>query len=109
MQHSEFRSADSYRVFQHGIENRVQVAGRAADGLKHIGGRGLLLERITQFVKQPSVLDSDDGLGSEVLHKLDLLTGERTNILTEDGNGADQLVVLEHRYSEMRSRPGGFD
>ena len=35
---------------------------------------------LTQFVEQPRVLDRDDGLGGEVLHQLDLLVGERTDL-----------------------------
>ena len=34
-----------------------------------------------QFAEQPRVLDGDDSLGGEVLHQLDLLVGERTNLL----------------------------
>ena len=39
---------------------------------------------LTQFVKQPRVLDGDDGLRGEVLHQLDLLVGERTDFLAID-------------------------
>ena len=69
-------------------------------------GRGLLLQRLgeivgalAQFVEQPRVLDGDDGLGGEVLHQLDLLVGERPHLLAVDDDGADQLVVLEHRHA----------
>ena len=34
---------------------------------------------LAQFVEQPRVLDGDDGLGSEVLHKCDLFIAERTH------------------------------
>ena len=35
---------------------------------------------LAQFVKQPRILDGDNGLCSEVLHQLDLLVGERDEL-----------------------------
>ena len=49
-----------------------------------------------QLVEQPRVLDGDDGLGSEVLHQLDLLFGERPHLLAINDDRPDQLVLLEH-------------
>ena len=49
-------------------------------------GGGLLLQRFAQLVEQPGVLDGDDRLAGEVLHQLDLLVGERANLLAVDGN-----------------------
>ena len=79
-------------------------------------GRGLLLQRLgeivgalAQFVEQPRVLDGDHGLGGEVLHQLDLLVGERPDLLAVDDDGADQLVVLEHRHDEQRPRAAELD
>ena len=34
-------------------------------------------------VEQPRVLDGDDSLGGEVLHQLDLLVGERADLLAD--------------------------
>ena len=68
------------------IEHRLQVEGRAADHLKHVGDGGLLLQgfgkivgALAQLVKQARVLDGDHGLGGEVLDEIDLLFGERTH------------------------------
>ena len=60
-----------------------------------------------QLVEQARVLDGDDGLGGEVLDQLDLLVGERPHLLAVDGDGADQLVLLEHRHDEQRARARG--
>ena len=56
--------------------------------LQHLDGRGLLLQRLgkivgalAQLAEQPRVLDGDDGLGGEVLQQIDLLVGERPNLL----------------------------
>ena len=67
---SHSRAADSTSVCEHGIE----IEGRAADDLEHLGGGGLLLQQfgeivgaLAQFVEQPGVLDGDNGLRGEVL------------------------------------------
>ena len=52
---------------------------------------------------------------AKFVHQLDLLVGERANLLAVDGDRADQFVVLEHRNaSKVRiagdSTPGdGLD
>ena len=87
------------------------IARRAAEmTLQHLGGRGLLLQRLgqivgalAQLVEQPRVLDGDHGLGGEVLHQLDLLVVERPHLLAIDGDRADNLLVAEHRHDQQRS------
>src|SRR5262249_47227893 len=76
-QAAEAGGADSRRVFQHGLEDWLEFAGRRADDLQYVGGRGLLLQRLAQLVKQPRVLNGDDGLVGEILHQRNLLLGER--------------------------------
>ena len=89
---SQSRAADSTSV----SSTALKIEGRAADDLEHVGGRGLLLQRfaqivgaLAQFVEQAGILDGDDGLGGEILHQLDLLVGERADLLAIDRNGAD--------------------
>ena len=77
MSASHRRAAD----FGERIEHGLQVEGRAADDLEHVGGGGLLLQRFAQLVEQARVLDRDDGLSGEILHQLDLLVGERAHLL----------------------------
>ena len=69
---AELGLADARRVLQHGLEHRLQFARRTGDDLQHLGGRGLLLQRLgeivgalAQFVEQPRVLDGDDGLAAK--------------------------------------------
>ena len=59
-------------------KNRLQIERRAADDLQHVGGGGLLLQRLGKvararlhLVEQPHVLDRDDGLVGEGLHEFD--------------------------------------
>src|SRR6478672_9077376 len=82
------------------LEYLLQIERRAADNLEHVGSGGLLLEGFAQFVEQTRILDGDDGLAREALDQLDLLVGEGSNLLTIDGNCANQLVLLEHRHDD---------
>ena len=61
-----------------------KLAGRTADDLQHFRGCRLLLQRFAQLVQQPGVLNGDDRLLGEVLNQLDLLVGERPNLLAKD-------------------------
>ena len=45
----------------------------------------------------------------EILDQLDLLVGERPDLLAVDGDDADQLVVLEHRHDEQCADAGDVD
>src|SRR6516165_4804301 len=49
--------AESSRRLHQRVQNDLQIEGRAADHLEHVGGGGLLLQRFAQFVKQARVLD----------------------------------------------------
>src|SRR5262249_7646112 len=104
---SAFRSTQDYGVclaqlcrrFDQRVEHRLQIEGRAADDLEHVGGGGLLLQRFPQLVEQARILDGDDGLVRKVRNYFDLLVGERPDLLTVDDNGADEVVVLEHGHA----------
>src|SRR5262249_27682624 len=52
---------------------------------------------------QSRVLDGDDGLAGEIAHQLDLLVGERSDLLAVDGDSANQPIVLEHWDGEVGS------
>ena len=66
--------AQSRRRLDERIEHRLQVEGRAADDLQHLGRRRLLLQRLGElggarlhFLEQARILDRDDGLVGEGL------------------------------------------
>src|SRR5262245_9863533 len=56
-----------------------------------------MIGALVQLVEQPGILDGDDRLLGKVLHQLDLLVGKRPHLLPIDSDGADQVIVLEHR------------
>jgi len=95
--------------FNERIEHGLQIEGRAADHLKHVGGRGLLLQRLAQLVEQTRVLNGDDGLGGEVRDQIDLLVGKRANLLAVNREDTDKLFVLEHRDGENGPEPPKID
>ena len=71
-----FRIAEQGGRVDQRIEHRLQVEGRAADGLRHVADRRLLLQRFAQllgacldFVEEPCVLDRNDGLVGEGLQQ----------------------------------------
>src|SRR4029077_15853032 len=79
------RATEPRRRLDKGAQNCLQVERRAADDLEHVGGGGLLLERLPQLVEQPGVFDGDDGLFGEVCKQSDLLLGEGAPLLPVDG------------------------
>src|SRR6516164_272987 len=46
---TELSLADTQRVPEHGLKDRLKVARRAADDLEHLRSRGLLLQRLRQI------------------------------------------------------------
>src|SRR5262249_5791665 len=89
------------------IEHRLDIRRRAGNDAQYLRRGGLLLQRfsevgsaLAQFVEQPRVLDSDDGLGGEVRQHLDLFVSERSNLLPVDIDSADQRAILEHWHTD---------
>ena len=73
---SQSRAAE----FNEGPQHGLQVEGRAADHLEHVGSGCLLLPQFAQisrarlhFIEQTHVLDRDRGLIGESFDKSDLL------------------------------------
>ena len=95
-QSAEIGLANSHSVLQHGLEHRLQLAGRTRDDAQHLRCRGLLLQRLgeivgalAQLVEQPRVLDRDDRLVGEILQQRDLLLGERPHLHATDQDRTD--------------------
>ena len=89
-----FRLAQSGGRLDQRVEYNLEIKGRAADDLEHIGGGGLPLQGLAQLVEQPGVLDSDDGLGREVRDKLDVSIGKWPHLLAEDRHRADHRIFF---------------
>jgi hypothetical protein len=104
MHNSELCLTDTHCVLKHRIEHWLQLTGRTADHFQNVGSRCLLLQRFTQvvsalaqLVKQPRILDSDDGLRSKRFKKLALLFGERPRRRAHHTDCADCGLAANHR------------
>ena len=82
--------------------------------MQHLRGRGLLLQRfgqivgaLAQLVEQAGVLDGDNRLGGEVLDQLDLLVGERSNLLAvyADARRPARSSLIIGTTSKVRAPP----
>jgi hypothetical protein len=62
-QYAKLGLADAHRILQHGLEYRLQLAGRRADDLQHIRRCGLLLSRFRQFAGKSADLLLQIGKG----------------------------------------------
>ncbi len=76
------------RLVENRVEHRSEVAGGRVDDAEHLGGRGLLLQRLAGFGDEPRVLDRDDRLRREILEQRDLLLGERFDVLAIELDGS---------------------
>src|SRR5262249_10945280 len=83
------------------VEHALEVEGRTANHLEHVGGGRLLLQGLPQLAEQPRVLYCDDGLAGKVSDQCNLLIGERPNFLTEDVDRADKLTLPHDWYAEQ--------
>ena len=97
---AERRPAQPHRPLQHRIEHRCQIARRRVDHLQHLGGRGLLFQRLALFGDQPCVLDRDHRLIGEGADKLDLPVGERFDPLAREHDHPDHLAFAQQRHAE---------
>src|SRR5258708_40334428 len=77
-------TAKSNSAFEQGFKNRFQIGlrvdGGAADDLQHVGGGGLLLQRLAQLIEQPRVLDGDNGFAWKSWHPIEVFVFLRTNL-----------------------------
>ncbi len=106
---TEAGTTDLGGLLQQALENRLKLARRGADDSQYVGRGGLLFQRLPQFTEQPRVLDGDNGLRGEIHKEIYLLAGKGSDFLTVNYDGADEFVVLQHRYQEMNSCPGKVD
>ena len=97
--------AEASGRFDECLQYRLQIESRAADDLEHVGGGGLLLQRFAQLVEQPRILDGDDGLGGEVLDQLNLLVGERLDLIAGRYEDADRRSFSQQRDTKIVRRP----
>ena len=89
-------STNSRCALNDSIEHRLHVGRRAADYAEHLGGCGLMLQRLAQFritfaklLEQSNVLNGDNGLVGKSLKQFYLSIVERTNFLATNIDHTD--------------------
>jgi hypothetical protein len=95
------RLAQARCLFQHRLEHRREVAGRAVDDLQYLGGRRLLFQRLARLGNQPRVFHRDHCLRGKVLQQRDLLVGKRPHLLANGDNLTEKNVILAERDKEQ--------
>src|SRR5215471_16303850 len=90
-------AAQPDRLLNHGIEDWLKVAGRRIDDLQHLGGGGLLLQRLARLVNQTRILHRDDRLRGETLQQRDLLVSEWKNFFAMHDDRPEQRLVFSQR------------
>ena len=82
----------------------------SVDHLQHLGGRGLLFQRLPLFGQQPRVLDRDHRLIGEGADKFDLPVGERLDPLAREHDDSDRFTLAQQRHAErgpLLAKPDG--
>src|SRR5262245_11297534 len=97
------RLAQLRRRLDQRVQHGLQVEGRAADDLEHVGGGGLLLQRLAQLVDQPYVLDRDHRLVGEGLEQGDLPLAEEASLGTAEHDRADRDTFSHQGDAEDRA------
>ena len=92
--HSHFSAAEPGSGFDHGIQNRLQIEGRAADDLEDITRRHLIFERLAQLLCRVAEC------GQRARHRAHLVRPGRRDV---DGGVAGIEAV--HRDDEPAQRP----
>ncbi len=97
--------AQPSRRFHQRVEHGLQIEGRAADDLQHVGGGGLLLQRLGQLlrarlhlIEQAYISDRDHRLIGKSLEQRDLALGERSGIGATNCNRANRIAFVKQRY-----------
>ncbi len=97
------RLAQPRRRFHQRAEHCRQIECRAADDLEHVGGGGLLLQRVAQLVEQPCIFDRDHGLVGEGADQFDLLVREKLHFGAPKHDGAEGRALPQQGNSEYRA------
>src|SRR5262245_38336407 len=97
------------------VKDRLHVRRRAADDAEHLGGCGLMLQRLAQFrialldfFEQAHVFDGNHCLVSEGLEKADLTIGERTDLQSADHDSSNRGPLSQQRRSKYSAMSKAF-
>src|SRR5262249_1218973 len=106
-------STNLCRAFDNCVEDRLHVRRRTTNNAEHLRRCRLMLQGFTQlrvalleFFKQPHVLNRDDSLGRKGFKEFNLLSGERTDLLSTDRNSSNRNPLAQQRCDKQCPRAG---
>src|SRR5262245_63490971 len=92
------------------VEHRLHVGRRTADDPKHLGRRGLMLQRLAQFriafldlFEQAHVCDGDHGLVGKSFKEGNLFVGEWIDCGTTNENCSNCKIFTHQWHSKLAS------
>ena len=85
------------------VEHRLDLGRRGRDDPEDLADRGLPFEGILRLGDKARVLDRDRRLIGEGPHEIDLVRGERTDLLSGQRQHAHHLVVMHKRHAQTRA------
>jgi len=101
--------------FHQRVEHGLQIEGRTADDLEHVGGGGLLLQRFAQLggallhvVEQPHVLDRNHRLVGESGQQFDLTLGVRPDRSPSQRQHPDRRALAHQRHAKHGVKLAGL-
>ena len=94
------RSTNSGCVLSYSIQHRLDIRRRASDDAQNLAGRGLLLQRLGEFLEQPHVLNGDDRLVSEGFEQLDLGRREGAHFCATCEQSSNEFPLLKKGSSQ---------
>ena len=68
---------------------------------QHVGSRGLLLQRIAQFVEQAARSRWRYRLGGESCRQLDMFSSNGSNLTATEHDHTDRLAVSQERHAKV--------
>ena len=98
-------AASQSRIARSSIASNTgaKFARRSVDHLQHLGGRGLLFQRLPLFGDQPRVLDRDHRLIGEGADEFYPPVGERLDTLARQHDCSDRFAFAQQRHAERGS------
>src|SRR5215470_7687682 len=90
-------------VLSDSVQHGLNAGWRRRNYPKNLACRGLLLECLLRFLKQPHILDGDDGLVGEGLEQPYLLVREERGFFPGNADDSCWFAVAEHRNPEHTS------
>ena len=93
-------SAKTRGILRDNIQYRLDIRRRAGDDAQNFARRGLLFQRLVEFLEQPHVLDGDHRLIGKGFDQRNLALCEGLHLAPPHAQGTDRRTILKQRHRE---------